>query len=38
MFEMTDHGILKPPTDNNIFLFIWGLTSLSTLYRSYQDG
>ena len=21
-----------------LFLFIWGFTSLSTLYRSYQDG
>ena len=21
-----------------IYLFIWGFTSLSTLYRSYQDG
>ena len=25
-------------TKNNIYLFIWGLTSLSTLYRSYHDG
>ena len=22
----------------NIYLFIWGFTSLSTLYRSYHDG
>ena len=21
-----------------VYLFIWGLTSLSTLYRSYHDG
>ena len=24
--------------DNRIYFFIWGFTSLSTLYRSYHDG
>ena len=25
-------------TIHSIYLFIWGFTSLSTLYRSYHDG
>ena len=35
----------RPPTSERapsisllVYLFIWGLTSLSTLYRSYHDG
>ena len=28
----------KIPTQTSIFLFTWGFTSFSTLYRSYHDG
>ena len=28
----------RPFADCYIYLFIWGFTSLSTLYRSYHDG
>ena len=33
-------SLFKSPTKVDLFicLFIWGFTSLSTLYRSYHDG
>ena len=40
--ESIDHLFSKCEKANvlweNVNLFIWGFTSLSTLYRSYHDG
>ena len=39
MRQKRDYDLkLKTQSYDFIYLFIWGFTSLSTLYRSYHDG
>ena len=38
LFHSPAHELFLLPIGLFVYLFIWGFTSLSTLYRSYHDG